>query len=189
MTIEVNLSWLRNETQKPRAEPTASPWRQVNSHLADPGRPVADMGMFSTDLLWLSTELIHFIRLNLLSLNIVLINLHFMNSISVEQNCSKWSTKLAAKSNRTTSPNVHLRMDALKCLKIDLMLFASICMLQLSHFSLRQRCVPTVYAMKLVDESELAAALDVTCQCLRIFPVFLEEHTILQVAVTPPFSL
>ena len=41
-------------------------------------------------------------------------------------------------------------------------------MLQLSHFSLRQRCVPTVYAMKLVDESELAAALDVTCQCLRL---------------------
>ena len=65
-------------------------------------------------------------------------------------------------------------------------------MLQLSHFSLRQCCVPTVYAMKLVDESELAAALDVTCQCLRIFPVFLdflEEHTILQVAVTASFSI
>ena len=139
----VNLSWLRNETQKPRAEPTASPWRQVNSHLADPGRPVADMGMFSTDLPWLSTELIHFIRLNLLSLNIVLINLHFMNSISVEQNCSKWSTKLAAKSNRATSPNVHLRMDALKCLKIDLMLFAC-CSSAISAFdsAVCWRCTP-----------------------------------------------
>ena len=49
---------------------------------------------------------------------------------------------------------------ALKCLKMDLLF--GCCSSAIS--AVEQRCVPTVYVMKLVDESGLAAALDVTRQ-------------------------